>query len=123
MTTPRQIGKYRILNEIASGAQGAVYRGFDPSTSTTVAVKVLHLLRHLKKGRGGRGVGHRDAERDAVEPRGRCCARVVVDGGGNRPPRDAAPVHGLTVGPVELQRLPPVDVVENVVENWKPAEI
>ena len=41
MTTPQQIGKYRILDEIASGAQGAVYRAIDPSTAMTVAVKVL----------------------------------------------------------------------------------
>jgi serine/threonine protein kinase len=42
MTTPRQIGRYQVLGEIASGAQGAVYRAIDPSTSVTVAVKVLH---------------------------------------------------------------------------------
>ena len=41
MTTPRQIGKYQVLGEIASGAQGAVYRAFDPATAMTVAVKVL----------------------------------------------------------------------------------
>ncbi len=41
MTTPRQIGKYQVLGEIASGAQGAVYRAVDPATAMTVAVKVL----------------------------------------------------------------------------------
>jgi serine/threonine protein kinase len=41
MTTPKQIGKYQVLGEIASGAQGAVYRAFDPATAMTVAVKVL----------------------------------------------------------------------------------
>ena len=38
----KRIGKYQVLNEIASGAHGAVYRAFDPSTGMTVAVKVLH---------------------------------------------------------------------------------
>ena len=42
MTTPRQIGKYQVLEEIASGGQGAVYRAFDSSTAATVAIKVLH---------------------------------------------------------------------------------
>ena len=42
MTTPRQIGKYTVLEEIASGSYGSVYKAFDPSTSVTVAVKVLH---------------------------------------------------------------------------------
>ena len=41
MTTSRQIGKYRVLEEIASGAQGSVYRTIDPATARTVAVKVL----------------------------------------------------------------------------------
>ena len=41
MTTPRQIGKYTVLGEIASGAQGSVYRTIDPSTARTIAVKVL----------------------------------------------------------------------------------
>jgi hypothetical protein len=41
MTTPQQIGKYTVSGEIASGAQGAVYRAIDPSTAMTVAVKVL----------------------------------------------------------------------------------
>ena len=36
------IGKYRVLNEIASGGQGAVFRAFDPSTGMIVAIKVLH---------------------------------------------------------------------------------
>ena len=42
MTTPQQIGKYEVLEEIASGSYGSVYKAFDPSTSVTVAVKVLH---------------------------------------------------------------------------------
>ena len=37
-----QIGRYRILDEIAAGSQGIVYRAFDPSSNRVVAVKVLH---------------------------------------------------------------------------------
>lgn len=36
------VGRYRVLEEIASGTQGAVYRCLDPETNRTVAVKVLH---------------------------------------------------------------------------------
>ena len=39
---PDQIAKYEIKREIASGAQGAVYLGFDPYLKMDVAVKVLH---------------------------------------------------------------------------------
>ena len=37
-----RVGRYRILEEIASGSQGAVSRAFDPDTGLIVAVKVLH---------------------------------------------------------------------------------
>ena len=39
-----QIGRYQILDEIASGGQGAVYRVFDPDTGQIVALKVLHAF-------------------------------------------------------------------------------
>ncbi len=38
----QQIGRYQILDEIAWGGQGAVYRVFDPETGQIVALKVLH---------------------------------------------------------------------------------
>ena len=38
----QQIGRYQILEEVASGGQGAVYRVFDPDTGQIVALKVLH---------------------------------------------------------------------------------
>jgi len=37
-----RIGRYRVLEEIASGAQGTVYRAHDPESGRIVAVKVLH---------------------------------------------------------------------------------
>ena len=37
-----RVGKYNIVEEIASGSQGAVYRAFGPDTGRIVAVKVLH---------------------------------------------------------------------------------
>ena len=36
------IGRYQILEEIASGSQGLVYRAFDPQTNQIIALKVLH---------------------------------------------------------------------------------
>ena len=38
----QRVGRYQILDEIASGGQGAVYRAFDPDTGQIVALKVLH---------------------------------------------------------------------------------
>ena len=37
------IGRYQVLEEIASGGQGTVYRVFDPQTGQIVALKVLHV--------------------------------------------------------------------------------
>ncbi|MCL0099707.1 serine/threonine protein kinase [Dehalococcoidia bacterium] len=37
-----QIGRYRVLEPIASGAQGSVYQAYDPETGQVVALKVLH---------------------------------------------------------------------------------
>ena len=37
-----KIGKYQILEEIAAGGQGAVYRAFDPDSGQILALKVLH---------------------------------------------------------------------------------
>ncbi len=34
------IGPYKILAKLAEGAMGAVYKGHDPSTGATVAIKV-----------------------------------------------------------------------------------
>ena len=39
---PKQIGRYQVLEEIASGGQGAVYEVFDPQTGQILALKVLH---------------------------------------------------------------------------------
>jgi serine/threonine-protein kinase len=36
------LGRYQLLEEIAAGGQGAVYRAFDPQTGRIVALKVLH---------------------------------------------------------------------------------
>ncbi|MFQ6026215.1 MAG: serine/threonine-protein kinase [Dehalococcoidia bacterium] len=36
------IGRYQVLEEIASGGQGSVYRAFDPQSGQIVALKVLH---------------------------------------------------------------------------------
>jgi serine/threonine-protein kinase len=38
----QRMGRYQILEEIASGGQGSVYRAFDPQTGQIVALKVLH---------------------------------------------------------------------------------
>ena len=36
------IGRYQILEEIAAGGQGTVYRAYDPDTRQIIALKVLH---------------------------------------------------------------------------------
>ena len=38
-----RIGRYQVLEEIASGGQATVYRAFDPQTGQIVAIKVLHV--------------------------------------------------------------------------------
>ena len=38
----KRIGRYAVLEEIASGAQGTVYRAHDPESGRVVALKVLH---------------------------------------------------------------------------------
>lgn len=40
--TQQRYGRYSVLQEIASGAQGAVYRAFDTDSNRIVALKVLH---------------------------------------------------------------------------------
>ncbi len=38
----QRIGRYQVLEEIAAGGQGTVYRAFDNDTRQIVALKVLH---------------------------------------------------------------------------------
>ena len=38
----QQIGKYEILETIASGGQGTVYRARDTDSGDVVALKVMH---------------------------------------------------------------------------------
>ena len=38
----RRIGRYRVLEHIASGGQAAVYRAWDSETGRVVALKVMH---------------------------------------------------------------------------------
>ena len=38
----QRIGRYQILDEIAAGGQGTVYRAFDPDSGQIIALKVLH---------------------------------------------------------------------------------
>jgi hypothetical protein len=37
------VGRYQLLDKVATGGMGTVYRGHDPQTDTTVAVKVLTI--------------------------------------------------------------------------------
>ena len=42
MSQQQTIGRYRILEHIASGSQGRVHQAYDPETGQIVALKVLH---------------------------------------------------------------------------------
>ena len=44
----QRIGRYAVLDEIAAGAQGTVYRAHDPESGRIIALKVLH--RELSRG-------------------------------------------------------------------------
>src|SRR5262245_833546 len=48
--TARRIGRYELLEIIARGAAGVVYRAEDPAINRTVAVKVLKLGAELTAG-------------------------------------------------------------------------
>jgi eukaryotic-like serine/threonine-protein kinase len=42
LTVPQKIGRFAVQGVLGTGAQGAVYLGFDPSLERTVAIKTLH---------------------------------------------------------------------------------
>ena len=42
MSQQQTIGRYRILEHIASRSQGRVYQAYDPETGQIVPLKVLH---------------------------------------------------------------------------------
>ncbi len=63
----QRIGRYEILEEIASGGQATVYRARDAALDSTVALKVLHphlardpqhLQRFVREARAARAVSH-----------------------------------------------------------------
>ena len=41
MSQQRTVGRYRILETIASGSQGRVYQAYDPEAGQVVALKIL----------------------------------------------------------------------------------
>ena len=43
----KQIGKYQLLEEIASGAQGTVFRAYDTNEGQIVALKVIHYTPNM----------------------------------------------------------------------------
>jgi serine/threonine protein kinase len=45
LATPKQIGKYNIIDTVGTGGMGTVYRAFDPTLERVVALKILHLDR------------------------------------------------------------------------------
>ena len=60
----RQIGRYQVLEEIASGGQATVFRAWDTQTGQVVALKVLHP--HLAKDSAYLERFHREARLSAA---------------------------------------------------------
>lgn len=52
-TPPRQVGRYRLLEEIGRGAMGAVFRAHDPRLDREVAIKVIATAYAEGSGPGG----------------------------------------------------------------------
>ena len=67
--SPRQFGRFRVLDELGRGAMGVVWRAEDPALGRTVAIKTITLTgtdeerahfeaRFLQEARAAGGVGH-----------------------------------------------------------------
>ncbi|MBL8325593.1 MAG: serine/threonine protein kinase [Rubrivivax sp.] len=71
MTLAKRIGKYPVIREIAHGAVGTVFEGFDPTSGEKVAIKVLraeHLPDHAADSAGARFQREADATRRLRHP-------------------------------------------------------
>ncbi|MBL8340698.1 MAG: serine/threonine protein kinase [Rubrivivax sp.] len=71
MTLAKRIGKYPVIREVAHGAVGTVFEGFDPDTGGKVAIKVLraeHLPDHAADSAGARFQREADATRRLRHP-------------------------------------------------------
>jgi tRNA A-37 threonylcarbamoyl transferase component Bud32 len=84
---PKQFGRYRILEQLGTGAMGAIYLGYDTELGRQVALKVPHL----RRGEDGTAPDRCDLDRFYREAR----AAATVDHPNLCPVYDVGQIEGI----------------------------
>ena len=109
------IGRYQVLEEIASGGQGTVYRAWDPANGTVVALQVLHP--HLASDLGVLERFRREAQLAAV-------VAIAISAGGNDLVSALITDAGMVAeAPEPTRTIQPISVVQGSVSGEPVANI